>query len=107
MMARLIENQEKHAFSRLVTPAVDIFQNPDGYLIVADLPGVTKDVLDVTIEEGRLTREGPLGSGTFRRDFRLPRHVDPNAVTACFEHGVLTLTVPKTEAGRPRQVEIN
>ncbi len=106
-MADVIKTHGDRTFARLVTPDVDVFQNADGYLLVADLPGATKEGLEVRIEDRRLTFEGPLGEAHFRREYQLPRDVDTEGIQADLEQGVLTLTLPKLEAARPRRIEIS
>lgn len=105
-MAEVVKNPGEATFARLVTPDVDVFQNEDGYLVVADVPGATREGIEVKVEDRRLTLEGALVEATFRREFQLPRDVDTDGIHADLAHGVLTLTLPKLEAARPRRIEI-
>lgn len=104
------------------TPALDVSETDAAYLARIDLPGMRTEDIEVHFEDGVLTvrgerssqsseaREGLLRSersfGQFYRSLRLPRGTDPSGVDAAFEGGVLTVTVPKAEASRPRQIEV-
>jgi HSP20 family protein len=104
------------------TPAVDIKEEEDRYLITADVPGVDPDDIDLTMENGVLTIKGErkLESdvkengfrrvertyGTFYRRFSLPNYADADNISANCKNGVLTVTVPKTEAVKPRRIEV-
>jgi HSP20 family protein len=105
-MADLIKTDGDRTFARLITPNVDVFQNADGYLVVADLPGTKKEELEVRVEGRKLTFGGPIGDGKFHREFQLPRDVNSEDIGADLDNGVLTLTLPKLEAARPRRIEI-
>jgi HSP20 family protein len=104
------------------TPAVDVREEGDAFVFTADLPGLSKDEVEVTFEENVLTiagerslhDEGEQGQyrrverryGKFTRSFSLPGQVDAQKVQGAFENGVLTVTVPKAEAARPRKIEL-
>lgn len=107
------------AEERYITPPVDIFETKEGLTVVADLPGVGQSALDVRVAEGILTLEGKTAHaapGTllsqeyqllhFFRQFELPETVDPERITADLKHGVLTLTLPKKEAAKPRKIQV-
>jgi len=86
---------------------VDILTGDEDYLIRADLPGVGADDLDLRVEAGLLTLLGRRADRpTFRRRFCIPRHTDPNAVTAEVRDGVLEVTVPKTVMARVRTIPV-
>ena len=89
------------------TPAVDIYENNDGLTLLADLPGVGRDQLNLGVEQGVLTIEGKTASsyGYYRR-FQLPEHLDLEHVKAELKHGVLTLHLPKAEAAKPRKIAV-
>ena len=99
---------------RVIHPAVDVFESQDGLLVRADLPGVTDADLDVQIDNGLLTVLGTRrlpewrGGGTveFRRRFHVPRDTDNAKVTAHIDRGVLSITLPKSAAARPRTIPI-
>ena len=107
------------ADERYLIPPVDIFETKDGLTVVADLPGVGKDALDIRVAEGILTIEGRAGHAapgtpvareyellSFFRQFELPENVDPDKISADLAHGVLTLRLPKKEAARPRKIDV-
>lgn len=104
---------------RYVTPAVDIYELPDGLVVMADVPGVTQPNLDVRVDNHILTIRGQAERGhmpeaTYReyelvnyfRQFELSDKVDESKITADLQHGVLTLTLPKAEAAKPRKIEV-
>jgi HSP20 family protein len=104
-------------------PPVDIQETEDAYRLHAELPGLSKDDIQITLEnnvlrlsgERRWERDVKKDSfqrvertyGTFARSFTLPSEVKAEAVLAAFENGVLTITVPKAEAAKPRKIEIS
>jgi HSP20 family protein len=105
---------------RYIMPRVNVIEEPDKVRIEAELAGVSKDNIDVEIKEGELTlighRDHPEGDGRFllrerapadyRRVFALSNAVDTEHVNAVMKDGVLTVTLPKTEAFKPRTIEI-
>ncbi len=101
------------------TPAVDIYENEDEILIYADMPGVVKDDISVDIDNGTLSISGVrklsvTGSVTYEefsdveyvRNFSVPQTIDVEKVEAELKNGVLRLHLPKSEAAKPRQIEI-
>ena len=91
---------------RTIRPAVDIFRNEESYLIVADVPGVSKPDLTVEVEGQELVFAGVRGDDVFRRRFDLPADIDTDKISAGVEAGVLTMTLPRLAAARPRQISI-
>jgi HSP20 family molecular chaperone IbpA len=102
-----------------LTPAVDIFENEAAMTLVADLPGVPKDRLNLGIDKGVLTiealaptvaDEGTLfrefGTTGFYRRFQLPDTLEFDKVAADLKDGVLTVRMPKAATARPRRIEI-
>jgi HSP20 family molecular chaperone IbpA len=102
-----------------VSPAVDIFEDERGLVVVADLPGVEPGALDVRVERGILTiqarathlvqarpvhREYEL-TGFFRQ-FQLPEEVDTGRIDAETKNGVLFVRLPRTERAQPRRIEV-
>ena len=101
---------------------VDVREDDDHYYIEANLPGVDKDAIDVTLEDGVLTlsAENDRGEeqtqenfhvreryvGKFSRAFRLASEVDGNQVDAKLSNGVLTVTLNKSEAVKPRKIAV-
>lgn len=102
-----------------IPPAVDIYENSNEYLVIADLPAVAKDDLSIHLEDSQLTIEGKVGSEPgdnaverelrlvdYRRTFELPRFIDREQVSAEFTNGVLSLHLPKADAVKPRRIEV-
>ncbi len=103
-------------------PVVDISEDANEYLIRAELPGVNKEDVKVTVESGSLTLKGERrfekeeqntkyhrverSYGTFTRCFNMPDDTDPARVSAEFKDGVLHLKLPKNEEKKPRQIEV-
>lgn len=104
------------------TPSIDIREETDAYVFDADLPGLTKDDVDVTFEDNVLTVSGERRFeeketegeyrrverryGKFTRSFALPSQVDADKVEAAFQDGVLRVRVPKAEASKARKIKI-
>lgn len=91
-----------------VSPPVDIFENDEELLLVADLPGLSRDAIELDVDAGTLslTASQPELGRVFRRAFALPDTVDPAGVEASFERGVLTVHLRKREDVRPRRIPI-
>lgn len=105
--------------SRFLVPPVDIYETSEGLTVVADLPGVTKDNLDVRVENNVLTIKGRVTPKTrgdnlyqeyelhdFFRQFELIEDVDQEKITAELKQGVLTLKLPKAEAAKPKKITV-
>ena len=111
--------EETRAMERHVTPAVDIYETPDGLVLMADLPGVEQENLEIRSDNNVLTIWGVTHAVTpgepvsreyellnyFRR-FELGEKIDQGKITAELKHGVLTLQLPKAEAARARRIEV-
>jgi HSP20 family molecular chaperone IbpA len=108
-----------HTQERYLVPAVDIYENDDGLRLVADVPGMAKDGLDIRVEEGILTIKGktswerrPSTSYAeyelyeYFRQFRLSDEVDHEKIGAELKHGVLYLSLPRAERAKPRKIEV-
>jgi HSP20 family molecular chaperone IbpA len=89
-----------------VAPVVDVFENKDEVLLVADLPGVNTDGLRVDVEEERLVIEGRRGDWDYRRAFVMPDGIERDKIAAELKDGVLRLHLPKAAAVKPRRIEI-
>lgn len=110
------DTREEH---RTLTPPVDIFENDEGLIVVADLPGVEQQDVDVRVENNVLTIQAA-SAGTmpvepqyreyqllsFFRQFQLSDSVDQDRIRAELRHGVLMLHLPKKEQAKPRQIEV-
>ncbi len=105
------------------SPALDLFQDKDSFFVKAELPGMKKEDITLSLHDGLLTVSGerqpekahdektPLRNerffGPFERTITLPMQVDGTRVQAAYEDGILTVTLPKAEAAKPRQIEIS
>jgi HSP20 family protein len=105
-------------------PTVDVAETPEELIMTAELPGLTAKDVNVRVENGVLTLYGEKKEvkeeadekkryhlferfyGEFRRTFTLPRAVNPDKVTALFEHGVLTIRMPKTAEAKGHIVPV-
>jgi HSP20 family protein len=104
------------------TPAVDIYEDSDAFLIKLELPEVNKDDVKVSLDDNKLSisgerkfenedkREGyhrvERSYGQFYRSFTLPPNVNVESINAQFTDGVLRLTLPKKEEAKPKQIEV-
>lgn len=104
------------------TPAVDISERKDAYVVSAEIPGVKLDDLEIAYQDGLLTIQGERSQlidsadeqshlverryGQFRRSITLPLHVKSDAIDASFEDGVLRVTVPKADEAKPKRIEV-
>ncbi len=98
-----------------VAPAVDVYENKDEILVLADLPGVSKDGLVVRLEDSELLIQGSQADEAdasswraldFYRTFRVPNTVDPAGVSAELKNGVLSVKLKKREEAKPKQIEV-
>lgn len=100
-------------------PAVNIYETEDGYTLEADVPGVTREGLEIYLDQNELTLLGRRATtrpelrhyressdGDFRRVFELHPELDTDQITARVENGVLTLHLPKREHVKPRRIAI-
>ena len=106
--------------TKYLRPASTVVEKAEGYLIEADLPGVARDGIQLTIEDDALTILGKRGekpAGTrqlhrestgydYRRSFALGREIERKGVTARFADGVLQVFLPKAEALKPRRIDV-
>ena len=104
---------------RFMTPAVDIYETPEGLVVLADVPGVAPEGLEVRVDNHILTIRGqvrhPVAGAVlyqeyelvnFFRQFTLSDQVDQNRITADLQCGVLTLQLPKAAETPPRRIEV-
>jgi HSP20 family protein len=103
-------------------PKVDVFETPENIVLKADLPEVKKEDVEISIQNNTLTLKGERkmetetkdrqvyrlerSYGTFSRSFTLPPTVDAERSTADFADGVLTLTLPRREEHKPKQIKV-
>ncbi len=102
-------------------PATNVREDKDGYIVEAEMPGVAKDGLELTVENGELVITGhrtavktaghPVYRESrwldYRRAFELDPSIDTTKITAKLEQGVLTLHLPKAEAVKPRKIAVS
>ena len=101
------------------SPAVDIFENDQDVLLVAEIPGVRSDDVDVRLENGELILSARLAADSFfggeveefgavdyLRTFKVRKGLDENNIKATLERGLLTVTLPKAKSGGARQIPV-
>jgi HSP20 family protein len=104
------------------TPALDVSETQDRFVIQVELPGVAPEDVDISVENSMLTVQGERRFynemkeddfvrverrfGSFARSITLPSTADPEAIQASFDAGVLTIEVPKKEEAKPRKIQI-
>jgi HSP20 family protein len=104
----------------LVSPNVNIIETKDGYVLEAEMPGVAKEGLEVSVEDNVLTILGrrqadpsakllyrESSPADYRRVFELDPAIETGKINAQIEQGILTLTFPKTEKAKPRRITVN
>ena len=119
LVAREESMPESKEELQAVAPLVDIYENDEEILVHADMPGVAKDDITVNLDNGKLTLTGTrktdtagsaqweeFGDVEYKRNFSVPQTIDVNKVNAVLKDGVLRLHLPKSEAAKPRQIEI-
>jgi len=105
------------------SPALDLYQNNDNVVAVIELPGTRKEEIEISLHDGTLTISGERKResssngdnaerteryiGAFRRSIALPTRVDANKVGATYRDGILTVTLPKTEEVKPKQIQVS
>ncbi len=113
--------QNHMARQEYLLPDVNIFETKDGYVLEAEMPGVSKEGLEITLEGNEMTivghRQTEVQPGEllfrerrladYRRVFELDPAVDTTKVSAKMEQGVLTLTLPKSEQVKPRKIKVD
>jgi HSP20 family protein len=103
-------------------PSVDVFENENGYVLKAELPGVNKDDINLDINNKALTLKGEKkfeektekdnyvrierSYGSFTRTFALPDKVDTENIKANYKDGVLEITLPKKEEAKPKEIKV-
>ena len=117
-----LDGQPADGVAAAWVPAVDIFEDADAIRIVAEVPGVSPEDVKISHEDNVLTIQGTKQQatqehtervhrdertyGAFARTFTLPATVDATGIKANYQHGVLTVTLPKVEKARPRQIPV-
>ncbi len=109
-------------FPTLWTPSVDVTEQENAFVVKAELAGVKKDDVKITVHENILTIRGEKKQeketketnthrverafGSFQRSFNLPGLIKSNEIEATFADGVLTVSIPKAEEAKPKQIEV-
>jgi HSP20 family protein len=104
-------------------PALDVFEDKDTLTVKAELPGMKREEIEVSLHDGALTISGERKRetkhenaevyraerfvGRFQRSVTLPARVASDRVKAQYKDGILTVTLPKTEEAKPKQIDVN
>ena len=114
--------EQEQQQQRAVLPAVDVFEDASGITLLADMPGVTKDNLELKVEGEALLIEGGMQQRTpegleaiyaevrvprYRRSFTLSRELDTTRIEASLKDGVLNLRIPKQAHAQPRRITVH
>lgn len=118
---RVVRRDESAEELQTLLPRVDVFENKDGILLVADMPGVPKDKLELRVENDTLLIEGEIAPDTpenmeavyaevrlsrYRRAFSLSSELDTSRIDAQLRDGVLNLRIPRHAHAQPRKIEV-
>ena len=120
-MQTTLEKPNTNHTADYIAPNVNIFETQEGYVLQAEMPGVSKDGLEVTVEGSEITITGRRSPDTvagqtlfrerntadYRRVFELDPAIDTGKVSAKIEQGVLTVTLPKSERVKPRKIKVD
>ena len=103
-------------------PLVNVYDDKDNVVVTAELPGLTRERVNITFSDNTFTIAGKLeplaqvknmtpvrkerSEGSFEKTIRIPTKVDQNALSATFSNGILTITMPKTEEAKPKTISI-
>jgi len=107
-------------FAREIVPAVDVFENGDEIIVVADIPGLPGEAIDVRVEGSTLTVEGKprpteqsapafvreYDDVSFSRTFRIPAGIDTASIRADTKQGTVFIRLPKLAASKPRKIVV-
>ena len=119
---QVAKRQERPEEIQALLPQVDVYENKDGILLVADLPGVSKDKLELRVDNDTLLIEADIVQDApenmeaayaevrlsrYRRAFSLSSELDSSKIDAQLRDGVLTLRIPKHPHAQPRRIEVN
>lgn len=113
--------EPRRADDRAMLPRVDVLEDEAGITVLADLPGVVREALEISVEGDALTIEGTVVAATpeameatyaevrvprYRRSFTLSRELDGSRIEAQLKDGVLRLRIPKQEHAQPRRISV-
>jgi HSP20 family protein len=113
-------NGERQATEQFIAPVATVLENADGYTLEVEMPGVSKENLEMWVENNELTilgrRTMPTTEGTlihresrpenFRRSFEIDPSIDTGKISATIDQGVVTLILPKAEQVKPRKITV-
>lgn len=112
---------ERMRARRVFTPRTDIYETRDAIVVLAEMPGVAPDAVDITLEKRVLTIHGHVGEqehpgyqqvyteyaeGDYERSFTLSEDIDPNGIEAMHSNGVLRLVLPKAERAKAKKIQV-
>lgn len=119
MQERQQDVPEKFEGRPAISPPVDVYENDEEVLLIADLPGVEKDDLHIDYHQGQLTIGGhrrgaekkqrvvaEFRSADYRRTFVVPQGIDADRIAAELKDGVLSVHLPKQESIKPKQIQV-
>lgn len=111
--------EETRSNDKYIRPSVNIIETEEGLILTAEIPGATKENLEVNVEKGILTISAPVSRGmpgqtahtefelaNYYRQFSIPESLDNGKAKAEYNNGILTLRVPKAEIAKPRRIEV-
>ena len=114
--------EDGSVFTSSWTPAVDITEHENEYIVKMELPGVSKDDVKITLEDNVLTVKGEKKQekeskssnyhrvertyGAFQRTFTVPSDVKANGIDASYKDGILSIALPKSEDAKPKQIDV-
>jgi len=119
---RSFEDADTRLTNRTWSPSVDVSETESEIIFTAEFPGFGKDEIDISVNEGRLSISGERQFtekektkhhrverwyGNFYRSFLLPKSADAEKISANLKNGVLTVTMPKKEEAKPRQIPVS
>jgi len=112
-------NDRNQIENKTIVPFVDIIEEKERFVLKADMPGVTKDNLNVSIDNNELTIHGKVDQTAsknqtysefalydYKRSFVINKDIERKNIDASLDNGVLTLVLPKSEKSKPRKIEI-
>jgi HSP20 family protein len=120
-LTRENRDADRAQVDQFIAPPASVIEAGEGYTLELEMPGVTKDGLDISVENNELTvvgrRSFPTVQGTlihhesradnFRRTFELDPSIDADKISAKIEQGLVTLTLPKAEHVKPRKISVS
>lgn len=120
-LVRENNGRETNRNERFITPPASVREDEDGYVLELEMPGVSKDGLEISIENNELSivgrRSNPAIEGTlvhresrphhYRRSFEIDPSIDSGKISARINQGIVTLTLPKAEEVKPRKITVS